>query len=294
MRIYTLELDNDIKEVNKRIAYIESLIAKIEKPDLIVLPELALTSYIGNDKIWDYADKDGVFTYAWAIAMANKYNTYIAVGYLEKKNNDYYNAYLIADKHQVYGVVYKSEGESYIFKRGAFKSIISTPFGNVAIAICYDSRRQHFYENIKDQEISLILFPHGSPSDPNKIKEEQDNNDFICLSYHNAFNVPVCYVNSIGEMGYMLGLTGKMMKKAGFKLNGLSKIYSHNILNFATNIKEVQGAEVEIKPQRRVNEIKFYDQNITNDNKLFRNLVLKPDIKAGIAYYEKHKKGNKI
>ena len=80
MRIYTLELDNEIKEVNKRIAYIESLIAKIEKPDLIVLPELALTSYIGNDKIWDYADKDGVFTYAWAIAMANKYNTYIAVG----------------------------------------------------------------------------------------------------------------------------------------------------------------------------------------------------------------------
>lgn len=43
--------------------------------------------------------------------MAEKYNTYIAVGYLERKNSDYYNSYLIADKEKVYGIVEKVRGK---------------------------------------------------------------------------------------------------------------------------------------------------------------------------------------
>jgi len=46
------------------------------------------------------------------------------------------------------------EGESYIFKRGDLNNIISTPFGELGAGICYDSRRKHFYENIKDHKLS--------------------------------------------------------------------------------------------------------------------------------------------
>ncbi len=41
MRIFALELNNDIKGINERKLYIESLISKLSRPDLILLPELA-------------------------------------------------------------------------------------------------------------------------------------------------------------------------------------------------------------------------------------------------------------
>lgn len=124
MNIYSLELDNDIKGISNRKQYIEALIAETTALDFIVLPELALCSYIGNTDIWQYADNDSVDTSKWAIETAVKYHTYIAVGYLERRNGDYYNSYLIADKNEVCGIVRKSEGESFIFKRGDFPHMI--------------------------------------------------------------------------------------------------------------------------------------------------------------------------
>lgn len=42
MRIFALELDNDIKGVPRRKEYIEALIGRLPSPELVVLPELAL------------------------------------------------------------------------------------------------------------------------------------------------------------------------------------------------------------------------------------------------------------
>ena len=74
MRIFALELDNDIKGINQRKQYIESLIAKLQRPDLIVLPELSLCSYMGSDAIWKYADDNSQMTSDWAMKIAEKYN----------------------------------------------------------------------------------------------------------------------------------------------------------------------------------------------------------------------------
>ena len=52
MRIFALELDNDIKWIDERKKYIEGLISALSSPDLVVLPELALCSYMDCDKIW--------------------------------------------------------------------------------------------------------------------------------------------------------------------------------------------------------------------------------------------------
>ncbi len=292
MNIYALELNNDIKGIPERKKYIESLIEKTINPDLIVLPELALCSYIGNDNIWQYADVDSLNTSQWAMEMAEKYNTFIAAGYLEKMGNDYYNSYLIADKNKVYGIVRKSEGESYIFKRGDFPNIIAAPFGNVAIGICYDSRRKHIYDNIKDKVISLILFPHGAPSNPKHADKEKRTVDYFCNAYLNAFDVPVIYANSKGKLDYMLGTTGKMMNNSGFILNGMSAIYSKQGSVIPTDISEIIGWSGEISPKSLKSEITFYGEDIIKGNWLFRKLVLKPDIKNGISFYEKSVSNN--
>lgn len=286
MNIYALELNNDIKGVSERKKYMEALIAKTQKPDLIVFPELALCSYMGNIEIWQYADIDSMDTSQWAKKMAVMYNTYIAVGYLEKRENDYYNSYMIADKDKVYGIVRKSEGEAAIFKRGDFPNVIPTPFGNVAVGICYDSRRKHFYDNIKDREIALILFPHGVPADPKRMDKEQRTIDFFCDKYLNAFDVPVVFANSKGKLDYMQGMTGKMMAKAKFALNGMSAIYSNYGNKILSDIPEVIGWSGNVKSQTMKSTITFYGSDIIKGNWLFRRFVLRSDMRNGIRYYE--------
>lgn len=150
MRIFALELDNDIKGIEPRKAYIEGLIKKLPKPDIVVMPELAICSYMASQKIWELADDCGSGTSEWTVSIAKKYNIYIGAGYLDKEKGDYYNRYMISGPDGVCGTVTKSEGESAVFKRGNFGSIIHTPFGNVGVGICYDSRRKHFYDNISN------------------------------------------------------------------------------------------------------------------------------------------------
>ena len=290
MRIFALELNNDIKGIEERKKYIEALISTIPNPDMIILPELALCSYMASEEIWQYSDAFGINTSAWAISMARKYNAYIATGYLDKDNTDYYNRYLIATKNQVCGIVTKSEGESAVFKRGDFDSIINTPIGNVAVAICYDSKRKHFYENIKDKEVALILFPHGCPADPKKPEDEIKVNDFLAKSYLNAFDVPVVYVNSVGKLEYMPGKMGALMKKLGFTMNGRSKIFSNTGRTIETHSKEVLGIDVEIISKRRIANIKFYGKDLIKGNWIFRNFILKPDTKKGVKMYSQRKK----
>ena len=286
MRIYALELDNDIKGIARRDAYVEDLIRRLPQPELVVLPELSRCSYMASQAMWQYADDCGRETSEWAVRMAKAYCTYLGVGYLDREDGDYYNRYLIAGPEGVCGVVSKSEGESAVFKQGNFGSVISTPFGKVGVAICYDSRRKHFYENVKNEALSLILFPHGAPADPKKPEREQAENDRRCGLYTEAFGVPVVYVNSRGSLEYMPGKMGAMMQKHGFRMNGLSKIYALHAAPIETGIPEAVGAELELRPRKRGSEIRFHGRDILPGNWLFKHLILKPDTKAGLRSYE--------
>lgn len=289
MRIFALELDNDIKGIEQRKAYIEGLIARLPEPDLVVLPELALCSYMASQAIWQYADDRGRDASQWAVRTGKKYDAFIGVGYLDEEGGDFYNRYLIAGPDGVCGVVTKSEGESAVFRRGDFPSTIETPFGKVGVAICFDSRRRHFYDNVKGEALSLILFPHGAPADPTRPERERAENDARCGLYAEAFGVPVVYVNSRGALEPMPGMMGAMMKKRGFRMNGMSRIYAPDAAAIATDVPEAVGAEVELRPRRLIKEIRFHGKDILPGNWLFRHLILAPDTRAGIRSYEAHR-----
>ncbi len=290
MRVFALQLNNDIKGVEERKVYIESLIASLPAPDLVVLPELSACGYMASRKIWDYADPGGKDTASWAVHMAKTYHACIGAGYLDRENGDYYNRYLIAGPDGVFGTVTKSEGEAAVFKRGSFPNLIKTPFGTVAAAICYDSRRRHFYDNIQDKAVSLILFPHGAPADPAKAEEERRTNDYFCGCYEKAFGVPVVYVNSVGALEPMPGMMGKMMESAGFRMNGRTKIYASSGSPLCAGIPEAVGLEAELKDKRRQSDIRFYGEDINKGNWFFRTFILKPDTWHGVRQYEKYRK----
>ena len=294
MRVFALELDNDRKGIRERKDYIAGLIARLPAPELVVLPELALCSYMASQRIWQYADEGGRDTAAWAVETAGKYGTCIGVGYLDREDGDYYNRYLIASPEGVCGTVAKSEGEAAVFKRGAFGSTIMTPFGLVGVAICYDSRRKHFYDNVKDLALSMILFPHGAPADPKKPKKERRENDLRCGLYADSFGVPVVYANSVGALEEMPGKMGEMMAKKGFRMNGGTKIYAAEGRPIPTEVKEAVGMEVPIHSKKRIRDIPFHGRDILPGNFFFRQFILKPDTEAGIrAYEEQHLKEGK-
>jgi predicted amidohydrolase len=286
MRVFALELDNARKGFEERKDYIEGLIARLPAPDLVVLPELSLCGYMASPAIWQYADEGGREAAAWAVDMARKYDTCIGAGYLDREDGDYYNRYLIASPQGVCGAVTKSEGEAAVFKRGSFGNTIRTPFGLVGVAICYDSRRKHFYENVKDLALTMILFPHGAPADPQKPKQEQRENDLRCGLYADSFGIPVVYVNSVGALEEMPGKMGEMMAKKGFRMNGRSKIYAAEGRPISTEVKEAVGMEVPIHSKKRIRDIPFHGQDILPGNFFFRQFVLKPDTAAGIRAYE--------
>jgi predicted amidohydrolase len=73
MRIFALELDNDIKGIERRKAYIEGLIEKLPKPDIVVLPEIAICSYMASQKIWKLADDCGRDASQWTVSIAKTY-----------------------------------------------------------------------------------------------------------------------------------------------------------------------------------------------------------------------------
>ncbi len=263
------------------------LISQLPMPELVLLPELALPSYMPNQKIWEYADTASKKTSQWAMELAKKYTCYLGVGYVDYDNGDYFNRYLLAGENQIYGIVTKSEGEAAVFKRGWFDNIIKTPFGNVAIGICYDSRRKNLYKNIKDEKISLIVFPHGSPADPKKDSEEKATNEYVCTVYSEAFGVPVIYINSYGKLEYMPGTMGFLMKLSGFTMNGRSKIYASAGTSIPTELTEAQGHEVILSEKERKKDITFYGNDLLKGNYFFRQMILKPDITIGIRKYNK-------
>ena len=250
-----------------------------------MLPELSRCSYMASQAMWKYADDCGCETADWAVRTAKTYGIYIGAGYLDKENGDYYNRYLIAGPEGVCGSVTKSEGESAVFKQGDFGSVIETPFGKAGVAICFDSLRKHFYENVKTEELSLILFPHGAPADPTKPETERAENDKRCQMYVDAFGVPVVYVNSKGSLEYMPGMMGAMMKQHGFRMNGMSKIYADRFESIETDIPEAIGADITLTSKKRRADIRFHGQDILPGNWLFKHLILKPDTNAGIRAY---------
>ena len=289
MRVFALELNNDIRGLEERKAYIEGLIARLPSPELVVLPELALCGFIPNQYIWPYADDKGKDTTEWALRMAIKYNTHIGVGYADREHKDFYNRYMIVGPKGVCGVATQSEGVSAVFKRGEFKNKIVTPFGTVGVAIGYDFRRQLFYEGIKDEAISMILVPSASPDDPNKPEQEHKQNDLRASLYNSAFDVPVIYVNSTGALDEYPGKVGDRMKKHGYRLNGMTRIYFENAVPIETDVPEAIGAELPVHSKRRVKDIQFYGGYLTPGHTLFRAFTLKREAMWAIKYYGKNR-----
>lgn len=107
MKITVIQVNNNILGIRNRLKYIEEQIKNIDETDFVILTELSTSSYIPNQKIWQYAESNGELTKEWATEIARKYNIYIGAGFVEKAENDIYNSYLIANSDGILGTLEK-------------------------------------------------------------------------------------------------------------------------------------------------------------------------------------------
>ena len=84
---------------------------------------------------------------------------------------------------------------------------------------------------------------------------------------------------------------GQMMEKAGFRMNGRTKIYGTDCVSVDGGIAEALGVEAELASKKRQSDIRFYGEDINKGNWLFRKFILEPDTKNGVEQYEKRKNG---
>ena len=87
----------------------------------------------------------------------------------------------------------------------------------------------------------------------------------------------------------MPGMMGKMMKKHGFRMNGMSRIYAHEATPIDAGIPEAIGSEIERSSKQRNKDIPFHGEDILPGNWLFKHLILKPDTEKGIRSYEENR-----
>lgn len=92
------------------------MIASLDNPDFVVLPELALCSYMASNEIFKYADENSKDTSEWSIEIVRKYNIYIGVGYLDFDGEDFYNSYMITSPEGVCGISVYQKGRQQSLK----------------------------------------------------------------------------------------------------------------------------------------------------------------------------------
>ena len=80
----------------------------------------------------------------------------------------------------------------------------------------------------------------------------------------------------------------KLMEKAGFRMNGRTKIYGTDCTFVDVGIAEAFGVEAELANKSRQSDIRFYGEDINKGNWFFRKFILEPDTKNSIERYEKN------
>lgn len=131
---------------NATLRKIERFIIEAVKgnANIVVFPELALTSYSGfpPELAKDLSEPiPGPSTNAIQ-QITSKYNIYVAFGMIERKGSKLYNSVPFIGPHGVVGVYRKVHPAKFAEKwvtPGNSYPLIQTPWGPIGIGICYDN-----------------------------------------------------------------------------------------------------------------------------------------------------------
>ena len=154
----------------EKISRLETHLNENSQLDLVICPELFISSYGSYEKIRQYSEtSDG--EYANKIAsLAKKSSTAIVYGYPEIQGDSLFNSAQLFDSKGISIVNHRKKmlpptaDESKIFTPGKDSSIFSINSIKVAIVICYELEFPEIIRDLALQGVQLIIAPTGQSS----------------------------------------------------------------------------------------------------------------------------------
>ena len=154
----------------EKISRLETHLNENSQLDLVICPELFISSYGSYEKIRQYSEtSDG--EYANKIAsLAKKTSTAIVYGYPEIQGDSLFNSAQLFDSKGISIANHRKKmlpptaDESKIFTPGQDSSIFSINSIKVGIVICYELEFPEIIRDLALQGVQLIIAPTGQSS----------------------------------------------------------------------------------------------------------------------------------
>lgn len=140
----TVQMNTKMADVDANLDTIEALAAEAagRGAAIAVFPELATTGYFLGDRTLSMAEPVPGPSSARLGAVAARHSIHLACGLLERDGANIFNsAVLLGPDGGLMGHYRKLHlfsGEKNIYKAGERACLVDTPFGRLALSICYD------------------------------------------------------------------------------------------------------------------------------------------------------------
>ncbi|MFS0783063.1 carbon-nitrogen hydrolase family protein [Bacillus sp. 1P06AnD] len=156
---FTPVLSDKWKNANRMAEYLRE--AKMQKADIVLFPELALTGYSIGCELEEQAESVEGETLTFLRSVCRELAIHSVISFPEKKEGSYYiSSALIDDEGGIAGVYRKTHlfgEEAASFKRGDCWPVFETKLGRIGVMICYDLEFPEVARLLRLQRADLIL-----------------------------------------------------------------------------------------------------------------------------------------
>lgn len=174
---FQIKVDNNVYNINKMEEFIDK--AEAHKANILVLPELANSGYIFNNRMEAFHAAEPIPdgpTTSMLIKKAKEKRIYICSGLLEKDGNRLYNSAILVGQEGFIGKYRKlhlwNEGKLWWEQGDMGLPVFNLPFGSVGMLICYDLWFPETTRILKLKGADLILSPTNWDVYPKIVAEE--------------------------------------------------------------------------------------------------------------------------
>ena len=155
---------------NDKISRLEMHLKNHSKIDVVICPELFLSGYGNQEKIYQYSESHyGNFATKISL-LAKQYRTSIVYGYPEKFDGRLFNSAQLFNQNGQSVANHRktllppTADESKIFTPGVGSTFISIKGIKAAIVICYELEFPELIRDLALQDVQLIIAPTGQSS----------------------------------------------------------------------------------------------------------------------------------
>jgi len=234
-------LVGDIKGNAKRIIDVSNEAVEKYKADIVLFPELALTSYPPEDLLL----RPGFYTRinkALEEITKTVKNTTIVLGYPEKEGKDCYNKAAVIQNGKIIASYakhllpnYTVFDEKRYFVAGTGPCIFDVKGVKMGINICEDLWHDGPAKESVDAGAQIILSPNASPYDRCKVRTRQTTLE----ERVNKVHVPIIYCNLIGGQDELVFDGGSMVIDAEGNRIQQAAYYEEELMPIEINIKDM-------------------------------------------------------